>query len=86
MLYTQIKFRLFHKPEKKNAMQFMKPGLSLSKADNTQVGKTNITCSFSSEASRSISSDVSAYPAITAETRKVKRDPCCAEGMGVEEQ
>lgn len=49
----------------------MKPVLALSKADKTQVGKTNITCSFSAEASSSISSDVSAYPAITAETSNV---------------
>lgn len=56
------------------------------KPDKTQVAKTNITCSFSLEASSSITSDVSVYPAITAETRKVKGDPCCAEEMGVEEQ
>lgn len=64
----------------------MKPVLPLSRADKTQVGKTNIACSFSSGAPTSISSDVNAYPALTAETRKVKRDPCCAKGMWVEEQ
>lgn len=61
----------------KNAKLLMKPVLPQLKADKTL---TDITRSFSLEAPSSKSSDVSTYPGVTAETRKVKRGLCCARG------